>query len=188
MHLFFQYPDRSFYVRELARLISTQLNAVRREISNLEQLDLIQPAEPKQKPYKYGDANPGTSRSKYYCLNTGSLLCFEMKSLLLKAEVLEQSELIEEIKRKAGDLSLLLLTGIFSGDKSVDTDMLIVGNLKPVSIAKLIGEFEAKSGKTIRYTLMDDKEFSERREIGDKFLYSLFEGKHVTVIDNYGIN
>ena len=33
---FFHSPERAFYVRELARLVEGQLNAIRRELANLE--------------------------------------------------------------------------------------------------------------------------------------------------------
>lgn len=188
LHIFFQSPDKFFYVRELSRMAGTQLNAVRRELCNLEQLGLIAPVELGVAVARnYKQMSIGTARSKYYKLNTGCLLYYELKSLLLKAEVMEQSELIEALKQKAGNLKLLLLTGIFTAEKEAETDILLVGRIKPAIVAKLIANFEAKSNKTIRYTLMDETEFNERREIGDKFLYNLFESKHVKVIDEYGV-
>jgi hypothetical protein len=42
--------------------------------------------------------------------------------------------------------------------------------------------------KTIRYTIMDEKEFNDRRQVGDRFLFSLFEAKHLMMVDSYGIN
>jgi hypothetical protein len=66
--------------------------------------------------------------------------------------------------------------------------VLLVGELKTAALAKVIKDFEKKLGQPIRYTLMDDKEFTERREIGDVFLYALFESKHVTIVDAYQLN
>src|SRR3989339_1336118 len=82
LHIFFQAPERSFYVRELARLADVQLNAIRREISNLARVGLIAPADVKDSAK---DADVGTVRSKYFKLNGGCLLFFELKALLLKA-------------------------------------------------------------------------------------------------------
>ena len=46
---------------------------------------------------------------------------------------------------------------------------------------------EAATGKAVRYTIFTDKEFRERREIGDKFLYGLFEAKHLLPVNHYNL-
>jgi len=168
-------------VRELARLADVQLNAIRREISNLARVGLIAPADVKDSAK---DADVGTVRSKYFKLNGGCLLFFELKALLLKALILREQEFVELMKEKAGKLKLLLLTGNFSGEPEGETDVLLVGEIKPMVISRIISEFEKKTGKSVRYTLMNEEEFRERMEIGDKFLYGIFEGKHVKVVDD----
>ncbi len=75
------------------------------------QLGIIAPIESKiVATTAYNEPQSGTARSKYYKLNTGCLLYYELKSLILKAEIMEQSELVEVLKKKAGNLKLLLLT------------------------------------------------------------------------------
>lgn len=181
LHMFFQFPERSFYVREVARLADVQLNAVRREIANLENLGLLMPISINEAADSA--ENVGTGRSKYYRLNGACLLYFELKSLLLKAQMLQERELIELLKEKAGKLKMLLLTGSFTEANDIGTDVLMVGEVRPMVVAKIIAEFEKNLGKSIRYTIMTEKEFMERREIGDKFLYSIFEGKHMAIVD-----
>lgn len=183
LHIFFQSPERPFYVRELARLAEGQLNAIRRELANLEQVGLITPVSINEVEVPEG---VGTGRSKYYKLDAGCLFYQELKSLLFKAQILYERELIELLKEKAGKIKILLFTGCFTDAKDCETDVLLVGEIKPLSVAKLIMDFEKKLGKALRYTIMTQKEFSDRREIGDKFLYSIFEGKHVTVVDELG--
>lgn len=180
---FFRHPERAFYVRELARHIDTQLHAVRREIENLEKLGVIKHLE--QTP---GKKEVGTERSKFFQLDTLSTLYPELKALLIKAEVLQEQHLVEDLKDKAGKLTLLMLTGQFVDDPEVESDMLIVGDIKPVYLAKRIKQYEEDLQKTVRYTIMDEQEFNDRRQIGDRFLYSLFEAKHLMMVDSYGIN
>jgi hypothetical protein len=181
MKTFFRHPEQPFYVRELARLIETQLNAVRREIAHLELAGLLVPVPQADVPNR----DLGTDRSKYYKLNTKAMLYSELKALLMKAEVMEEQALVNEVKEKAGDVALLLLTGHFTQEPDVDTDMLIVGTLKPTIIAKIIQAYEDDMGKAVRYTLMDEREFRDRREIGDRFLYSIFEAKHIMVVNRF---
>jgi len=183
LNIFFRTPDRAFYVRELARLSDIQLNAVRREIANLESLDLV-----KHMPDEQSRAHEtGTERSKYYRLNSQSVLLPELRALLMKAQLLEEEELIKHIRERAGTIRLFILTGFFTNDPEVETDLLLVGTIKPMVIAKIIREYEQEGRRTIRYTIMDEREFQERREIGDKFLYSIFESKHITPVDEISL-
>ena len=180
LHIFFQSPERPFYVRELARLAESQLNAIRRELANLEQVGLIAPIAIDQVEVPEG---VGTGRSKYYKLDQACLLYVEIKSLLFKAQILYERELIDLLKAKAGKIKVMLFTGCFTDAKDAETDILLVGEIRPLLVSKLISDFEKKLGKVLRYTVMTKKEFNDRREIGDKFLYSIFEGKHIAVID-----
>jgi hypothetical protein len=180
LHIFFHSPDRPFYVRELARLAESQLNAVRRELGNLQKVGLIMPVVVDSAEVQEGT---GTGRSKYYKLDPSCLLYSELKSLLFKAQILYERELIEMLKAKAGKIKMLLFTGCFTDAKNAETDILLVGEIRPLLVSKLVTEFEKKLGKALRYTIMSEKEFNDRREIGDKFLYSIFEGKHVSAVD-----
>ncbi len=183
LHIFFRSPDRPFYVRELSRLVEVQLNAVRREIANLEEAGIIGRAAAEGAE---GD-NQGTERSKYYQLQSGFLLVHELKSLLFNAQLLEEKEFIEKIKKKGGTIKLFLLTGLFTNENKIETDILLVGKLKPLIVAKLMRDFEKMLGKSLRYTILTEREFGERRELGDVFLYRLLEAKHSLAVDEYGV-
>lgn len=180
LNIFFHAPERSFYVREIARLAESQLNAIRRELSNLEKVGLIIPVVLDKDE---AEESAGTGRSKYFKLNLASLLYTEMKALLFKAQMLYERELIEVLKEKAGKVKILLFTGCFTDAKEAETDILLVGEIKPLLVSRLIADFEKKLGKSLRYTIMSEREYNDRREIGDKFLYSIFEGKHIMVVD-----
>ena len=41
LKLFFENPEKSFYVREMTRVIDEQINSVRRELLNLESIGII---------------------------------------------------------------------------------------------------------------------------------------------------
>jgi len=180
---FFRNPERPFYGRELARLINSQLNAVRRELANLEELGLIARAEVAIDPMI-----GGSERSKYYQLNQSFFLFEELRTLMTKAQVLEEREMIDEIKNKGGELALFMLTGLFTDEKEAATDMFLVGRVKPKVIARLIKKYETDSERAIRYTLMTEREFHERRTIGDKFLYSIFEAKNIMIVNKLNLN
>ncbi len=185
LQIFFRSPQKAFYLRELSRLAEVQLNAVRREIANLEHIGVIAQVDAGIVEH---DEETSTERSKFYQLQTSFILYPELKALLSKGQLLEEQVFIEEIKKRAGNLKLFLLTGLFTNETRTGTDILLVGEFKIGPLAKVIKDFEKKLGQPIRYTLMEEKEFSERREIGDVFLYALFESKHVMIVDSYQLN
>ena len=179
LQLFFSSPQRSFFMRELARLTETQLNAVRRELANLEKLQIIVPAKAGESTVE----EVGTERSKYYKLNLRFFLFEELKALLVKAKVLEEQSFIDDILKRGGNIKLFLLSGSFVGDDDAPTDMLIVGDVKNSVLSRQIRDLEKFLGRQLRYTIMEEKEFLDRREIGDKFLYSIFEAKNTVIAD-----
>ncbi len=181
LKVFFAYPERSFYIRELTRLCESQINGIRREISNLEALGLIARLENSENKEKIRE------NTKSYRLQTGFLLQSELKSLLDKAQMLEEKEFIDQIKNKAGKVKFMLLSGYFTEVNETGTDILIVGNIKESVLNKIIIAFEKNIGKELRYTVFTEKEFADRREMGDKFLYNLLEKRYIKVVDDYNL-
>ncbi len=183
LRAFYTNPERAYFVRELSRAVDTQLNAVRRELLNLVNLGMIKPVE-------FGESKEeeiGTERSKYYKVDTEFFLFEEMTALLNKTQLAEEKNFVEMLKKRAGKLKLLVMSGIFTGDTESGTDILLVGDVKVVPLAKAIRDFEKFMNRPIRYTVLDEKEFSERREIGDRFLYGVLEGKRVIALDEYNL-
>lgn len=183
LRAFFRDSEKAYYVRELSRLVDSQINAIRRELELLLKADLIKETEPGKEVDKSGQ---GASLRKYYSLNTESILYPEFQALLLKAKILGEQKFVEEITKKCGEVKLFLLTGKFTGDERAPSDILLVGKIKEKVVARLINKYEKETGIDILYTLMTEKEFSDRRHVMDKFLYSLFEAKNIKVVDKIG--
>ncbi len=180
LKVLYRKPERPFFVRELSREIDVQINAVRRELELLLELGIILEKEGMK------EADPsqaGSSLRKYYQLNPESTLYSELQALLMKETLIEQKQFIEELTHGIGDVKLLILTGVFTNDTHVETDVLVVGAAKLRSLAKLIEEYEHELGFDIRYTVMTEQEYSDRRYVMDKFLFSIFEAEHLRVVD-----
>ena len=181
LKFFFRDPQKVYYVRELTRLLDSQINAIRRELELLARAGLV--VERKVN----GPATGGAALRKYYGLNTESILYPELQALLLKAQAMGEEKFVVDLKEKAGDVRLLLLTGRFTGDKRAASDVLLVGAIKEAGVERVIKNFEGEFGAVINYTMMTEKEFRDRRQVMDKFLYSLFEAKHVLAVDKLGV-
>lgn len=184
LRIFFREPEKPFFVRELARALDAQINAARREIDLLQKVNIIKevPVPP--------DADmdgAGASRRKYYALNPDAFLYDELKALLMRAQLMDEQALVHEISDKGGKLILFILTGRFTGDKRAPIDMLMVGDVKESLITKIVSKYEKKFGFDVRYTLMSEQEFYERRHMMDKFVYSIFECDLIKVVDKVGL-
>ncbi len=175
LKIFFRDTTASYFVRELTRLTDSQINAVRRELGLLVKAGIVKEVK---------DKKEGSALRKYYSIDTESILYTELQALLLKDQTIGEKQFIKDIETKAGDLRLLLLTGRFTGDKRAPSDMLLVGEkIKETSVNKLVKKYEKELGTEINYTIMSVQEFTDRRNVMDKFLFSLFESKSVKVLD-----
>ena len=183
LKVFFRDPVKSYYVRELTRLLDAQINAVRRELEVLLAAGLVREIEGKGK----SGGGAGASLRKYYGLNHESILYPELQALLIKAQALGEAQFADEIKAKAGDVRLLLLSGRFTGDRRAMSDMLVVGNLREGPIDRVVKKYEQEFGGDINYTLMTVSEFEDRRQVMDRFLFSLFEAKHIKAVDKLNV-
>lgn len=179
LRLFYGNPERAYFVRELSRTIEIQLNAVRRELANLEEIGIIKQTEFGQSK----EEEAGTERSKYYKINSAFFLHEELGALLEKTQLLEEQNFIDLLKKRAGNIKVMILTGFFTNATDVGTDILLVGDIKAMAVSKVMHDFEKFLNRSVRYTILDEKEFAERREIGDRFLYSIFEAKHTFAVD-----
>ena len=180
LRFFFHNTESSFFVRELTRALDVQINAVRRELELLIKSTLV---EETVAPGHIDQSKAGASLRKYYRLNVGSILYPEMQALLMKAQLLDEQVFVNTLKESCGDIKLMLLTGKFAGEKNVQTDMLIVGDIKTRKLEKVIADYEKDVGFDIRYTTLTTDELYERRHMMDKFIYSIFEAKHMRVVD-----
>lgn len=177
LRVFFQGKQKNFYLRELSRMIGSQINAVRREIANLLAASII--VEVAGEP----SANQGQGRlkRKYFRLNEAGILNPDLESLLIKARFFSEQKLIEQIT-KLGKIDYLLLSGCFL-DAETPTDLLVVGDIPRKDLQELVQIFEKELGQEVRYTAMKSKEFLYRRDVADRFLSDLFSQKHVAAID-----
>jgi len=178
LSLFLDNPEQSFFVRELTRKISAQLNSVRRELQNLIELGLV--VENQSSPA--GRAKALSERKKFYTANTNFLLFHDLRNLFRKIQILLKQNLVQEITNR-GDVDLLIFTGRFVDNPNVQTDILIVGNIDQKTLQKVVSEFEAELGYEINYTLMPREEFNYRRQITDRFLFAILEGEKVVMVD-----
>ena len=178
LRIFLGNPGTAFYVRELARKVGAQIHAIRRELENLEGLGIIRGGEASAE-----DAKELRSRMRrYYQLDEGFFLVGELRSLVLRSQFLLEEEFKRRVQR-LGTIRYFALSGLFIGAEDAVTDVLIVGKLNRQWLARLMRQFERELGRPVNYTVMSEKEFRYRWDVGDRFLYGILEAKKINVID-----
>lgn len=183
LELFYNNPNRSFYVREITRKIDEQINSVRRELANLLNVGII--------------VSENTNNRLYYEVNQ-EYEYFEPLSQIFGAGTGTGSEgggkkgvvtaagvTFEDDLKQLGNIDVALFTGQFTRDESSGIDFLLVGNVNDHQVSKFVAELEAKEGKEIRYTVMSHDDFTYRRKINDRFILTVLEAKKQVLIDKH---
>jgi hypothetical protein len=179
LRLFLHNPEELFFVRELARKTHIQMNAVRRELLNLTKFGCLEEAEPDGMPEE--KAGPSSQR-RYYKLNTDFVLYPELRALLLKSQILLEQNFVKRLQ-DVGTLKYLALTGRFVDEIALPTDLFVVGKVNRDRLDRLVHDFERELGAAVRFTVLTVQEFQYRKQVGDKFVYSILEGKKIVIID-----
>lgn len=185
LRLFLDKPDRAYYVREITRRIEAQLNSVRREIDNMLTLGLVQEVKNPVDLKDVKKASRGAaSKKKFYQANAEFPLFEELRSIVKKSSALLHEVLLEKLEEH-GKVSLLVFTGRMT-EVPVETDILLVSDMKPSQLRKVIEDFEYELGREVNYTHMAVEEYKYRKDVRDRFLQSIFREKHILVVDRTG--
>ncbi|HRY63525.1 MAG TPA: hypothetical protein P5267_02920 [Patescibacteria group bacterium] len=183
LSLFFDNPDSCFYVRGISRDLKENINSIRREIINLEEMELISavPLETLDIP-ELELAKETQEKRKYYQVNKDHILYNELLNLIMRSRILADRAILEKLKAEKG-VKLLILTGLFVGNPRARTDILIMGNVDKNKIKRLMSSMEREFEHPLRYSIMSQREFDYRNSMTDKFLFEIMESKKIVVLD-----
>lgn len=188
MQLFIHHPDVFYYVRQITRILDTQINSVRRELLHLEELGLIQsfstlPVERGFVTEVQARKTDSSAQKKYFKLNPEFFLYPELKALFVKEQLVGEKDLAKNIRR-SGTVNYLILSGFFVGLEDMPADMIIVGKVDAEKLAKIIAEYEKAFNREIKYTVFSSKEYKYRVTINDRFLYTILNNKKIIAIND----
>ena len=143
MRLFFNPKARS-YLRELAKEFNVSTNAVREELNQLKNTDLL-------KSEKNG-------RQIYYMANTEHALFPELKSMVSKVMGIDQ--VIDSIITRLGNLEKAYLVDDYAEGKDTGIiDILLVGDINEYHLNDLSRKTEQYINRKIRPLVLSHKEY-----------------------------
>lgn len=173
LKLFFENPGKSFYVREMTRVIEEQINSVRRELNNLESIGIIKSETYDNKIYYSANSKHPFTRplteifSKKVSSSRGQ-----------EAKVSTWEDYTRPVKHY---LKGLVVTNRLPGQDGID--LLIIGNDKTKKLTRWAEVVEKKLGKPINYVIMPTDDFVYRRNVKDRFITEILEMEILEIID-----
>ncbi|QHN42450.1 transcriptional regulator [Candidatus Mycosynbacter amalyticus] len=178
LHLFLNNPGKSFYVREITRLIDEQINSVRRELSNMMGVGIITSQTDDNKLYY--EVN---QRYEYY---VPLRAIFADEPVEAKAAAVKQPA-----ARQAWTLAfeqlpgvrLVVTAGVLVRGSASGIDILVIGDTPPAKVKAVVKAAEKAEGRELNYTTMPYEEFYYRLSVRDKFVTEIINGKHAVLVD-----
>ena len=161
-------PEAKVYIREFTRILNENINSVRRELINLENLKILISEE--------------KGNLKFYHMNKESPIYEEITSIFLKTEGISK-DLKENLRNE--NIQTLFIYGPFASGKAKQhsvLDLFIVGNIDENVLVKKIVNIEQKFSKEINYTLFNKKEINSRFETKDSFLNNILKNPKIFLI------
>lgn len=165
LSVFLLHPEQEYFIRELTRLLSEQINSIRRELENLRQVGLVKARH--------------KNRKKYYKVDTDFPLYPDLRSLFIKA-VQGESPIVSSLKSLKG-VRLILLAGTFSGSDS-KVDLLIVGDVSREVLEALLSQDQGL--KSVKYSIFSEADFLYRLSLKDRFVLDILtDTRNVLVLN-----
>ena len=181
LELFFENTTKSYYVREITRVIGEQINSVRRELTNLESIGIIR--------------NETFDNKVYYAANMKHPYAhafqeiFGRKVTPAKVQEVRQSATKgawdDYIRPVAKYLRAMMITNRLPGQDGVD--MLLVGDDRTKKLTRWAEVVEKKRGKPMNYVIMGRDDFLYRKSVRDRFVLEILEMEMTDLYDPEGI-
>lgn len=182
LELFFANVNKTFYVREITRVIEEQINSVRRELTNLESIGVIR--------------NETYDNKVYYAANMRHPYAhafqemFGQRGAVTPARIQQvrrtpSNSWDEYIKPVAKYLRAMMLLNRAPGQDGID--LLIIGDDRTKKLTRWAEVVEQKQGKPLDYVILSRDDFLYRKSVKDRFVMDILEMDPAEVFDPEGI-
>lgn len=129
----------------------------------------------------------GKKREKGLRLNPSFSYLLPVQKLLLNSEPIRSESILRSLKN-AGNIKLVVISGIFTHHDNSRADILIVGDkLRRASLESLVQGLEAKLGAELSYAIFDTEEFQYRLHAHDRFVRDILDFPHKKLLNKLGL-
>ena len=176
LHLFLNNPEKSFYVREITRLIDEQINSVRRELANMVSVGIVQ--------------SDNIDNKLYYSTNIGYRYLEPLSAIFSDNRNLQgndSSKVWAKTLSRMSNIKVIISAGKLVGDADGKIDLLLVGDIAAADAGSLVKKIEKAENNELNYSVMSYEDFYYRLSVRDRFIMDIIEGKHSVLIDTENI-
>ena len=180
LHLFLNNPEKSFYVREITRMIDEQINSVRRELANMVSVGIVQ--------------QDAIDNKLYYSVNEDYPYIKPLAAIFSDKNteggmggVASSVSWKDSLGRMRG-LRLAIISGKLVVGSSSAVDLLLVGDgMSAVTIKNLVKKIEKDRKIEINYAVISYDDFYYRMSVKDRFIMDIVRNKHSVLVDTENI-
>ena len=180
LSLFYNNPDRPFYVREITRKIDEQINSVRRELQNLLNIGIVRSVS--QSNRLYYEVNP---KYKFHKELQSIFQRIPAKSKEIK-QTKEEDQILKQLQ-KAGNVRMAFLTGAFVRGSNQQIDIFIIGDMNKSQLARIVVDMEKEMNRELNYAALTVEDYDYRRNLNDRFLTDILDENKIILCDKIGV-
>ena len=166
-------PESTYHIRGLVRKLGEEINAIRRELKNLELFGIIKSKK--------------QANRLVYTLNEESIFLPELKSMFLKDT--PEIKLISNVLTKIENIEGAILTKAYIDGEyknENDIDVLIIGNPNLNKLNKEMGKVEKDIGRELRMAVLSPEDFDFQKKKREMFVRNILENEKIVLFDETG--
>jgi predicted nucleotidyltransferase len=167
--IFFNDPEKSYYLRELGRLIEKEPGVFQRDINKLVESGIL--------------LSEYRANSRFFKLNKNHPLYKELKSIFLKTVGAEGR--LKEILKGIKNINIAFIFGSFAKGKEdtfSDIDLMIIGDPDENELVSKIIEIEKELDREINYHIFSPIDWKKRLKEKDSFLENVLSQPKIFLI------
>ncbi len=161
--------DKEYHIRQLVRLLNEEINAVRRELKNLEAFGLLKSKKQTNKIV--------------YSLNPNSPFIYELKAMILKDS--DELKLIAKVLGSINNIELAVITEAYMVKKyscDSDIDLLIIGKPDINKLTKEMNSVEKELGRELKMAVLTKEDFDYRKKRREKLILDIVEKDKIVLL------
>lgn len=162
-------PQEMYYVRQLTRAAKEEINAVRRELSRMQERGMVKSEQRGNRLYyQFRDSYPFFPE----------LLAITVKTTTIGKKIINE-------KSKLGFIKFAFLSTKFVRKlkhSSDDVDLVVIGKVIMPQLSMIVKEYETEYGTEINYSCMTEEEFAYRLARKDPFITNLLMQPRIMLI------
>ena len=168
---FLGHTEEEFHVRGVVRILDEEINAVRRELNNLEEAGLL--------------VSKRKGNRLYYRVDPSYIMIPDLQTLFLKER--EDIQAIHKTLLKHEGIETAFVTDNYLAqeyDSPNDIDIMILGTVDVASLTTDLKELEKKINRELRVTALTAQDLEFQHKKRDDFLLNILRSKKLFIIGN----